>query len=118
MQTPYFYSVPSSDDAAGQYTNQKLSGTGAVESHTQRPLIASRGHMLVVGDTAVVVRFSNQLGLPDGAVDITRDLYLPANTAFPFLPTKNNKDNWGTIVVYVEAADGASDYTVDVFQAI
>lgn len=117
MQTPYFYSVPSADDAAGNYSNQRLSGTGTAESHTTRPLVPSRGHMIIVGPTAVYLRFSSSLNLTN-AVDATRDVYVPANTAFPFLPTKNKQGGWGTNVVYAEAADGASAYTVDIFQAV
>ena len=117
MQTPYFYSVPSSDEKAGVYTNQKLSGTGTTESHTLRPLVPSRGHMLIVGAVPVFIRFALTTGLAN-AVDATRDIYVPANTAFPFLPTKNAQGEWGTVVVYAEAADGSSAYTVDVFQAI
>lgn len=117
MQTPFFYSVPSSDETAGIYSNQKLSGTGTAESHTTRPLIPSRGHLLVVGSVPVFVRFALETGLVN-AVDATRDLYIPANTAFPFIPTKNVQSSWGTVVVYAEAADGVSAYTVDVFLAI
>jgi len=113
---PYFYLPPSSDSLAGNYSPKKLAGTGSVESSSVK-LVPSRGYLLIVGAAPVSVRFSNKTGLVN-AVDVTRDIRLPANTIFPFLAIDNKDGQWGTTVVYVEAFDGAAVYSVDIVQAV
>ena len=117
MQRPFFYNVPSGDDNAGTYTNQKLSGTGTTESHTLRKLTPDRGHTLIVGAVPVFIRFSRNTGTAN-AVSSTTAVRFPAGAVFHFLPTENVQGDWGTTVVYAEAADGVSAYTVDVFQSV
>lgn len=115
------YSIPPMANGPAVHTAQQLADTGATESHNTVALQPGRTAVLSVGDEAVRVSFRGVPGLA-GAVGAT-DAIIPANTLFKFRTILNlNKKksppevNFGSIYVYVEAADGASAYECTVWQ--
>lgn len=115
MQPSFFFVPPSHDNTAAR-TVIKLSNTGTTESSNTKALVASRGHVLVVGAVPVYVSFK-LLGGVANSVSATTALRLPAGAILPFKPVKDVDGGVGSVFVYVEAADGVSAYTVDIWQA-
>lgn len=97
---------------------QRLAGTGTTEASNSRRLVKDRLHELVVYGTAgtndVRVVFRVEGGL--AAQVSTTDFVVPAGTVFPFLAVRGLEDKYGSLFVYVEAADGASTYECFVVQ--
>jgi len=107
------YHIPPMDNSSG-HSPQKLSGTGTAESHNISELTPGRDACLQVGAVPIYVSFRRAPNLTN-QVDAALHLRLPAGALFLFR-TIQGKDH-GSTFVYVEAADGASAYTADVWLA-
>lgn len=106
------------DGVPGNRIPQRLSGTGATESQTKRPLIKGKVHLLMVGAAGVRVRFSANPNVGAGAVDGARDVVYGPWTVTPFIPEEHNDQGslMGSTFVYAEAADGLAAYECFVLQ--
>ena len=96
----------------GHLQPQRLAGTGTTEDSTSRRLAKDHLHDLVVGGTPgtndVRVTFRAQGGLV--AQVSSTDFIVPAGTVYPFLAILGSVGDYGSLFVYVEAADGAATY--------
>jgi hypothetical protein len=96
----------------GHLQPQRLAGTGTAEASTSRRLAKDHLHELVVGGTPgtndVRVTFRAEGGLADQVA--TTDFVVPSGTVFPFLAVLGRGGAYGSLHVYVEAADGSSMY--------
>ncbi len=102
----------------GHVQPQRLAGTGTTEDSNSRRLAKDRLHDLVVGGTPgtndVRVTFRAEGGL--AAQVSATDFIVPAGTVFPFLALLGRGGDYGSLFVYVEAADGVSTYECFVVQ--
>jgi len=96
----------------GHLQPQRLAGTGTTEDSTSRRLAKDHLHDLVVygtpGTNDVRVVFKAVGGL--AAQVSTTDFVVPAGTVYPFLAVLGRASEYGSLFVYVEAADGSSAY--------
>lgn len=99
--------------APGQYVPVTLSGTGTTEATNAAPFTKGMLYVLTVGSAPVRVLFS-RTGGQSNFVPPTGGAILPANSVFPFVAVDNG--TWGSLHVYVEAADGSSSYLASVFR--
>lgn len=113
--------VPPMDGTAvpGNLQSQRLAGTGTTESSTSRRLIRGHIHEIVVGATAVRVSFRPKSGIANAVA--TTSMIIPAYGSYQFVALIGPEDDagdpaWGSVYVYVEAADGASAYEAHVVQ--
>jgi hypothetical protein len=91
------------------YSPAILEDTGVTESSNSRPFVKDRMHMLSVGAVSLRVLFGPVPGT--GAnVPATGGALIPANSLFTF------RSGVDALHVYVEAADGSSDYQASVWQ--
>lgn len=100
--------VPPMKDS-GQYTPQRLAGTGTAEDSNSRAFSKDRMHVLSVGLVPVRVLFG---ATPGGGSDIgaAEGVVLAAASFFTF------RSSLKASYVYVEAADGAATYEAAVWQ--
>jgi len=106
-----FASLPplGDDSAPGHRRAIRLAGTGATEVSNDSPLMPQRLYTLsVAGSVAVRASFRATVGIANAVA--TTDFVIPGNSDYTFLAEVNSDQGYGSIYVYVEAADGASNY--------
>ena len=110
--------LPPMAGGPGHLQPQRLSGTGTTEESTVRALAKDHIHELVCygtpGTNDVRVTFRPAGGLAD-QVAVT-DFVVPAGTVFPFVAVLGRGGDYGSLFVYVEAADGSSTFECFVTQ--
>jgi len=91
-----------------------LSGTGSTEEVNPRALSKGRIYELFVGDTPIRVSFRPVGGIANAVT--AASVVIPANTIYPFLAMIGPDAAYGSLFVYVEAADGVSVFEAHVAQ--